>query len=129
VERQAEDRLAGRPHDVADAQLPRGREHVVRADRVVAEQLGAGHHPGSGHRTEVDHRVHTLVPVIHLVQDLHGLAHVGEVSADERARVIRRPDQVHVGHRVAVRQQVGQADPAQLAAATGQHHMCHLRDP
>jgi hypothetical protein len=42
----------------------------------------------------VDDGVHTAMPVIYLVQGLHGLSHVGEIGTDEGARVVGRPDQV-----------------------------------
>jgi len=40
-----------------------------------------GAHPGAGYRAGVHDGVDAAVPVIHLVQGLHGLAHVGEVGA------------------------------------------------
>src|SRR5260370_3952978 len=65
--------------------------------------------------------------VIHLMQDLHGVAHVGEVGADEGAGVVRRADQVDVRDPVSVLEQFRQAYPAELAAAAGQHHFRHGR--
>ncbi len=43
--------------------------------------------------------------VIDLMQDFHGLTHVGEVGAHEWAQVVRRADQVDIGDRVAVLEQ------------------------
>jgi hypothetical protein len=67
----------------------------------------------------VDHGVDAAVTVVHLVQDLDGLAHVGEVGPDERARVVLGPDKVDIGHRVAVIEKVGQNWSAELAATPG----------
>ena len=96
-----------------------GGEDVVSAERVVAEQLRTGGKPGRRHRRQVDHGVDAVVTLVHLVQDLHGLAHVGEVGPDERARVVLGPDKVDIGHRVAVIEKVAQNWSAELAATPG----------
>lgn len=71
-----------------------------------------GARPGVGYGAEVDDGVDAAVPVIHLAQDLHGLAHVGQVGAHEGARVLGGTDQVDVRDRITVLEQLGQAGPA-----------------
>jgi hypothetical protein len=63
--------------------------------------------------------------VVDLVQHLHGLAHVCEVGPDERAGVIWRADEVDVGDRVTVLEQLGQARSPELSTAACQYHLCH----
>jgi hypothetical protein len=40
----------------------------------------------------MDNGVHTPMAIVHLVQDLHGLAHIGKVGPDERAQFGGGPD-------------------------------------
>ena len=73
LERQAEDRLARRPHDPAQPEQPSSFEHVVGAEHVRAEGRLLGVNSGRRYRCEVNDRLHAC-------QAFDGLAKLGQVG-------------------------------------------------
>ena len=74
VERQAQDRLAGRPDHPPDAGRDGGLEDVPGGDRVDPERLVVGSEAGAGIAAEVDDRVGATDDVV----DLAGVGEVGQ---------------------------------------------------
>ena len=77
----AVDRLARRPHDVADAELPRRLEHVVGRQHVGGEGDVVGRLARRRDGGEVDDAGHLRDALVDHRKGRHRLAEIGDVGA------------------------------------------------
>ena len=133
VEREAERRLARRPHDALQAQARGGGEDRVGARDVRAEgQVGRGVH-GGGDRREMHDRLDAR-QLLGVAERLDRLAVVGEVGGQERRRRVRRArlrrrHPVDVDDLMAVLEQIPDDGAPGLPTASGDRDLRHVRDP